>query len=92
MIDEFAKATGVSKERILSSSRVRDVVDARHLYWKLLRDRYGWSLQKIAESFGNKNHTSIRSGIMSADALLSIKDREVCAMWNRVKKNKKLWT
>ena len=45
MITEFSERTNIPVEDILGRWRKPHIVDARHLYWKLLHDhkKYGWS-------------------------------------------------
>lgn len=80
---DFSLAVDVSAGKIAGINRNASVMTARHLYWKLLREQYGLTLEAIA-SMSGRHHSTVLAGIKSVnndlDAGLS------CAtwMWNRV--------
>ena len=83
MILEFAEKTGFPVDDILSYSRKMELVAARQLYWKLLREN-GFSLEQIANLSGY-SHSNVLQGIRVANERLEVKDKTACAMWNKVK-------
>ena len=83
MILEFAEKTGFPVDDILSYSRKMELVAARQLYWKLLREN-GFSLEQIANLSGY-SHANVLQGIRVANERLEVKDKIACAMWKKVK-------
>ena len=83
MIIEFARMAGYSVDVILGDSRKKEIVAARQLYWKLLREN-GFSLEQIANLSGY-SHSNVLQGIRVANERLEVKDKTACAMWNKVK-------
>lgn len=84
MIVEFSKIVGVPVDDILGRSRKRHIVDARHLYWKLLREKSGLSFPRIA-MLNERTSCTVLHGVDKTNGLLSIGDKVTCRMWNMVK-------
>lgn len=84
MISEFAKAVGIPELLILDGGRKREFVDARHLYWKLLHDKRGFTLEKIARLNG-RTHPTVLHGINKVNYMLEAGERTICEMWEKVK-------
>lgn len=57
------QVTQVSIENILSSSRLRNIVDARFFAMYALRVVSGSPLSLIGESFGGKDHTTVMNAV-----------------------------
>lgn len=84
MITEFSARVGIPVSEILGRGRVQPVNDARHLYWKLLRDRRGFSYTQLAK-LNERTPASILHGVKTANDKLSVGDKVVCEMWDKVK-------
>ena len=84
MISEFSCLVGVPAEDILGRSRERRIIDARHLYWKLLRDKSGLSYPRIG-MLNERTACTIMHGVSKSENLIAIGDKEMCRMWERVK-------
>ena len=84
MILEFSVRVGIPELLILDGGREQWLADARHLYWKLLRDKRGYSLSQIAR-LNDRKHCAVRHGINKVNDLLSMGDRTMCEMWEKVK-------
>ncbi len=84
MIIEFSKIVGVPVEDILGRSRERRVVDARHLYWKMLRTKSGLSFPRIG-MLNDRTACTIMHGVEKTENLIAIGDKWACGMWNLVK-------
>ncbi|NDW10934.1 helix-turn-helix domain-containing protein [Dysgonomonas sp. 520] len=83
MITEFAKITGISAHVLLSNSRQKDVVAARHVYWTLLHE-VGFPYLTIAR-LNNRNHATVIIAIHHTKELLSVKDSIVNEIYNNTK-------
>lgn len=77
----------VAKTMLLGRSRKQDVVFARHLAAKLLRES-GNSLKQVAMVLRRKNHTTIINSEKQADALLET-DKDFLTKYNKIKST--LW-
>lgn len=84
MISEFSRAVGIPELQILEGGREQWLADARHLYWKLLRDKRGFTLQQIAR-LNDRTHCTIRHGIIRVNDLLNMGDKSMVEMWEKVK-------
>lgn len=84
MITEFAKAVGMPEQQILGRSREDNLADARHLYWKLLKEKRNYSLSTIGR-LNDRTHATIKSGIEKVNGMLAIGDKVITEMWDKVK-------
>lgn len=57
--------------------RRRDVVDARHICYFLIKKYTGLSLEQIAQLIGNQDHSTVIHGISKVKNLLSSGDNEI---------------
>ena len=55
--------TGITREQIVSASRVRELVRARFLVIWIMRNECGLSLAQIGVRLGGRDHTTIRHGL-----------------------------
>lgn len=62
------KRLGVGWNEILSTSRVRRIVDARRLCCSHLRTK-GWTFQRIAEAVGYTHHATALHHVRTAEQL-----------------------
>jgi len=53
-----AESCGVTTEQILSKVRKREIVDARHIFCKILRNEFGYPYVKIGEIVNGRDHTT----------------------------------
>lgn len=84
MITKFSKITGFSPNELLGRNRRSDLVTARQLYWKLLRERKKYSYTCIAR-LNDRHHATILQGIRHVDNLLECNDNVTCEIWGKVK-------
>ncbi len=59
IIELAAKSFGTTKEKILSPSRVRNVVRARQVVMYLMREEGNISLPQIGQAVGGRDHTTV---------------------------------
>lgn len=64
IINLIANQCGVTAEEIISESRKREVVDARHIYCAAVRLKYRITLNTIGETLGKRDHTTIRHALI----------------------------
>lgn len=84
MILEFSERTGLSVDEILGASRKKEVVAARQLYWKLLREAGEFSYSEIG-SLSGREHGTIIHGVRVATERIEVRDELVLPMWEKVK-------
>lgn len=53
--DEFV----VSTKDVIEQTRKKEVVNGRFIFCGIMRDYYGYTLEKIGEFLGNRDHTTI---------------------------------
>jgi chromosomal replication initiation ATPase DnaA len=83
MITEFCKRVLVSPDEIFGRSRKQDNVDARHMYFYILREN-GFTLEKIGRLSGF-NHATVIHGIKHIKDLLDSGDMKIKKMYHLVK-------
>lgn len=71
-------AYGVSREELVSKNRMKPMGEARAVGYLLARRR-GMSYPRIALIFGNRDHTTVMSGVRKAERLLQ-KDATLAAL------------
>lgn len=84
MISEFSSKVGIPVEEIIGRSRERMAVDARHLYWRLLRDKKNFTVTVIAR-LNERTHATVVHGLKKADDLLETGDAYTVKMWDKIK-------
>jgi chromosomal replication initiator protein len=67
ILEESAKYFGLSVDDLVSPNRSRPLTTARHVAMYLMRECSGQSLVKIGETFGGRDHTTARHGIMKIE-------------------------
>jgi chromosomal replication initiator protein len=60
---------GLTKEQIISRSRKRECVESRHLIAYIIKRKTRFSLSKIGEMVGGKDHTTIIHSIRTFEDL-----------------------
>ncbi len=50
---------GVTVENVLSRCRKKEVSEARHIYCKIMKAEFNYSLKSIGETIGNRDHTTV---------------------------------
>lgn len=64
---------GVTMAELIGPTRTRAIVAARHMAWYQIRAQLGLSLPQIAMRFGNRDHTTVLSGIRVVEKKLGVK-------------------
>jgi chromosomal replication initiator protein len=67
ILEESAKYFGLSVDDLTSPNRSRPLTTARHVAMYLMRECSGQSLVKIGETFGGRDHTTARHGILKIE-------------------------
>ena len=83
MITELAKITNIPADQILGQSRMKQAVDARNLYYKLLRER-GFSYPESAK-LCDRTAATVLHGVRRVDGLLQVGDKTTIEMWDKIK-------
>lgn len=74
LLKKISKFTNVDIQMILSKSRQREIVDARHLFVKLSFDR-GYKHKEIRKFIGKKTHSSIIHSLKKVDELKELNEK-----------------
>lgn len=61
--ETIARAAGVTIAQLNSRNREQDVADARAAVWYILRDHLSYTFSHIGRMYGNRDHTTIISGV-----------------------------
>lgn len=82
LVDFIANYYSISPQDIRWDSRKKEISIARQMLMYLAKNRFGWTLEKIGDYFGGKNHSSVIYSINNFQKLLKrdpkiAKDREV---------------
>lgn len=64
VLELVAKHCCVDAKSIISKSRLREHTDARHIFCAVIRLKYNTTLKEIGTLLNNRDHTSIRHGIV----------------------------
>tara|TARA_R100000951_G_scaffold32887_1_gene27963 strand:+ start:1735 stop:2178 length:444 start_codon:yes stop_codon:yes gene_type:complete len=70
-------------DNILKNTRKRNYVDARRIYYHILRNYHYLSLDKIGKLSGNRNHATVLHGLRNVDFLIKY-DPDLSKLFNRV--------
>ena len=70
-------------DNILKNSRKRSYVDARRIFYHILRNYHYLSLDKIGKLCGNRNHATILHSLRDIDFLIK-SDPDIASLFNRV--------
>jgi len=92
MMHVIALALDMSPEAYRMKTRIRTIVEMRHLAALLMRQNYpGITLQQIARLFGGQDHTSILSGMARAQNLIATGDQRFIKKYNTVLNSVNRW-
>jgi chromosomal replication initiator protein len=69
IFDIVGQDYGLTKEQIISRSRKRECVESRHLIAYIIKRKTRFSLAKIGEMVGGKDHTTIIHSIRTFEDL-----------------------
>lgn len=84
MIIEVSALTGIPALDILSDRRDKEISIARQLYWKLLREKKGYTNRLIGKLCG-RNHSAVSQGIKRVSGLLYTNDKLATRVWDKLK-------
>ena len=70
-------------KNILKNTRKRNYVDARRIFYHILRNYHYLSLDKIGKLAGNRNHATVLHGLRSVEFLIK-SDPSIGELFNRV--------
>lgn len=88
VINAICQAFGVSEEQLASRTRVREIVSARHMFYKIGRDTLGMTYKTLGSTLtqGRKgyDHSTVMHAIDAVNDLMSIKDDIVTGKYNEV--------
>ena len=73
ILEESAKYFSLSVHDLISANRSRPLTTARHVAMYLMRECSGQSLVKIGETFGGRDHTTARHGILKVERDMRIR-------------------
>jgi chromosomal replication initiator protein len=73
ILEESAKYFSLSVQDLISPNRSRPLTTARHVAMYLMRECTGQSLVKIGETFGGRDHTTARHGILKVEADMRVR-------------------
>jgi chromosomal replication initiation ATPase DnaA len=84
MITEIEKRLNISADEILGNNRKMDVSIVRQLYWKLLKEKKGFSYSEIARLNG-RDYSTIIYGIKRVNGFLEMRDKMATELWEKMK-------
>lgn len=95
LIDTLCEVFSLTRKVLMSRSRLRHVVMARAIGYKVGRDIFGMTLTACAELFRAhnsplRNHTTVMHSIENLNDLASVGDEVVIGMTNEVMKKMEL--
>lgn len=74
ILEVVAKETLVSTAMVISKCREKELVDARNIYSKIMKDRYDIPLKEIGNILGGRDHTTIINNIRNFNNLYRYND------------------
>lgn len=78
--------TKIPFNKLIGQTRVRDIVEVRHVLMYLIFKNYpGMTLKKIGSYFGNRDHSSVIHAVDKVTDLLEIGDRRILDLINILK-------
>lgn len=75
IITELCEAFDLQSELLLGAKRTKEYSRVRQLAMYIAKQHYQWSLQKIGDYFGGKNHASVIYAIKQCEMLLKVDQR-----------------
>ena len=88
VIIEFAKLLNIAPMEIIARINNQKISDIRHLYCKLRCENHGASYARIGREIG-RHHATVIYAIKRINDLLSLNDKKIVEMWNKVKGDRK---
>jgi len=85
VIIEISKHSGLSVKEIKSKSRVREIVEWRHIACYICRENGYGTFSKIGQVLGGKDHSTILSAVNKVSDLLQTNDKYFYYKFNIVK-------
>lgn len=77
LVDMVAQYYNVGVNELKSESRRKEITTSRQMLMLLAKKYFGWTLEKIGDYFGGKNHASVIYAINNVERKLKIdKDME----------------
>lgn len=64
VLEIISQEVGVTMTQIVKRTRTKEVVDARFIFCAILKDHFGYTLQRIGDEMDGRDHTSIRHAII----------------------------
>ena len=87
---EVCKVTRVSMDDIKSDSRKKEIVQARHLICFCAKRFTRLNFRQIGELIGDRDHTTVISGINRLKDLIDAHDEQACDLVNKVNRRLRL--
>ncbi len=83
LIMRSCELTKIPFGKLISVSRVRDIVEVRHVLMYIIFNRYpGITLKKIGSYFGGRDHSSVIHAVEKVTNMLEIRDKRIIAIYN----------
>ena len=86
IVEFVANYYSIAVNDILGDSRKKDVSLARQMLMYLAKNKFGWTLEKIGDYFGGKNHSSVIYSINNFQKLLK-RDPKIAKDWEIINNN-----
>lgn len=83
IIENVAKVYNVKVADIISNSRKQNVATARHVAMFIMREGYKLQLKDIGSFLGNRDHTTVLSGVEKIKSLMT-KDKDFSKLINSI--------
>jgi len=80
LVDFVANYYSISPKDIRGDSRKKEISIPRQMLMYLAKNRFGWTLEKIGDYFGGKNHSSVIYSINNFQKLLK-RDPKIAKDW-----------
>ena len=74
ILQVVATETHVTVDMILSKCREKELVDARNIYSKIMKDRFDFPLKEIGNILGGRDHTTIINNVKNFNNLYKYND------------------
>lgn len=69
ILEIVATETYVKVDMVISKCRDKELVDARNIYSKIMKDKFGFPLKEIGNILGGRDHTTIINNITNFNNL-----------------------
>ena len=88
VIDAVCQAYGVTERQLCTKTRVKEIVSARHMFFKVCREQTGMTYKALGSVFtGEKrgyDHSTIMHAISTINDLMSVNDDIVMQKYDEV--------